>query len=48
MLFGIVLFVFITSAPYIGWRRTIVASVIGLGAMWISYRNARHKKKAKR
>ncbi len=48
MLFGIVLFVFITSAPYIGWLCTIVASVIGLGAMWISYRNARHKKKAKR
>jgi hypothetical protein len=48
MLFGILLFVFITSAPYIGWLCTIIASVIGLGAMWISYRNARHKKKAKR
>ncbi len=48
MLFGIVLFVLITSAPYIGWLCTIIASVIGLGAIWISYRNARHKKRARR
>jgi hypothetical protein len=39
MLIGIVVYVLLSAIPFIGWIFSFVATLIGLGAMWMLFRN---------
>jgi hypothetical protein len=45
LLLGVFLYVLASSVPLIGWLISILASLIGLGAMWNAYRAFRGDKK---
>ena len=45
LLLGVFLYVLASSVPFIGWLIAIVASLIGLGAMWRAYREHRDQTK---
>lgn len=41
---GVVLYVLVRSIPFIGWIFGLAATVIGLGAVWLAYREWRQNK----
>ena len=45
MVLGVVMYVLLRSIPFIGWIIGLVVTVIGLGAMWLVYKNWRSSSK---
>lgn len=41
MLIGIVIYVILRAIPILGWIIALVVTIIGVGAMWLAYRNWR-------
>ncbi len=41
MVIGVVLYVILAAIPYIGWLVALVATIIGIGSMWLVYRSWR-------
>jgi cytoskeletal protein CcmA (bactofilin family) len=40
LLLGVFLYVLLRSIPFVGWLVGVVATLIGMGAMWLVYRNS--------
>lgn len=41
LLLGLLIYVLLASAPYIGWAITIIATILGLGAVGVAFRDKR-------
>ena len=45
MVIGVVLYVILAAIPYIGWLVALIATIIGIGSMWLAYRSWRKSRK---
>ena len=37
LLVGVVLYVFLSAIPFLGWLIGLVVTLVGMGAMWLAY-----------